>query len=121
MFSRITWCRLCAGRLRSNRRSGRFFAAKVVTAHLKQDEGQQQAAVSAMVAVPAADRVAEHGKVLQVAKVEARKPEFRRVATRTNHNSTIRLLPRKIHSPTEGLLPEAGFRCTVSIGSIQEE
>jgi hypothetical protein len=99
------------------------FASEVLTAQLKQHQGQQKTSIGAVMTVTAANRISQHSQVLEVAKAQAGETEFRRVTVGANHGTiTIRGRGREIQSPPpEGLLPPVPFRCRVALTVFVQE
>jgi hypothetical protein len=90
--------------------------AEMMTAQLKQHQGQQHTSIGAVMTVTTANRILQHSQVFQIAEVQAGKTKLRRLAARTNHGRiTIRGWRQEIQSPpTEGLLSPFRFRSTVA-------
>jgi hypothetical protein len=88
----------------------------MMTAQLKEHQGQQETSIGAVMTVTAANRILQHSQMFQVAEAQAGQTKLRRVATRTNHGrNTIRGWRQEIQSPPpEGLLPPLRFRSTVA-------
>lgn len=63
-----------------------FSGAEMMAPQLKQHQREQEAAVAAMVAMAAANRVLQYGHVLHVAEAEAGEPEFSAAAARAHHS-----------------------------------
>ena len=95
----------------------------MMTAQLIENQGQQEASVSAVMAVTAANRVLQHRQVFHIAEPKAGEAKLGRMTPRANHGgTTIRGSGREIQSrPTEGLLPPLDIRCTVSKSTLNEE
>lgn len=82
----------------------------MLAAHLEQDQGQQQAAVGAVMTGAATHWVLQDREVFDVAKAETGETEFCSLAASANHREiTIRASLREVHSPTEELLRRPGF------------
>ena len=88
----------------------------MMTAQLKEHQGQQETSIGAVMTVTAAYRILQNSQVFEVAKAQAGKTKLRCVTARTNHGrSTIRKWEQEIQSPPpEGLLPPLRFRSTVA-------
>lgn len=97
--------------------------AEMMTAQLKEHQGQQETSIGAVMTVTAAYGILQHSQMLQVAKTQAGEAKLGRVTARTNHGRiTIRGWGREIQrSPPEGLLSPPLFRCTVAESAFVEE
>ena len=95
----------------------------MMPAHLKEDQGEQEAAVGSVMTEAAADGIAQDGQVFQVAKPEAGQAKFGCMAAGTNHScTTIRAFRHEIQrAPTEELLPGMEVRCTVLVSMFHKE
>lgn len=95
----------------------------MMTAQLKEHQGQQEASIGAVMTVTAANRVLQHSQMLQIAEAQAGEAKLRRVAALTNHDrTTIRGWRLGFQStPSEGLLSAARIRSTLAGSVLSEE